>query len=290
MDTSGTFLVGDVELITETDDLSDEAEAEAERTFATFEAYREQLVAAARRDVLRRRVPARPRVPLLQPGGDLPAHPARAPGAARGGDRHGAVGDAADGDARGDAGDARHPVAARHRGRPLRLVPELTRPTMAKKKTSGGTPATVALDRAGIAFTVHAYDHDATAESYGARGGSRPGPGPPAGLQDAVRGVDTLVVGIVPVSGQLDLKALAAAVGGKKAAMADPADAERASGYVVGGISPIGQRRPHRTVLDTSPWIIRRCTSRAASGASTWRSRPTTWPGSPRRCRPDRPA
>ena len=61
-----------------------------------------------------------------------------------------------------------------------------------------------------------------------------------------------LVVGVVPVSGQLDLKALAAAVGGKKATMADPADAERATGYVVGGISPVGQRRPHRTVLDES--------------------------------------
>jgi len=59
-----------------------------------------------------------------------------------------------------------------------------------------------------------------------------------------------LVVGMVPVSGQLDLKAVAAAVGGKRAAMADPAAAERATGYVVGGISPVGQRRPHRTVLD----------------------------------------
>jgi len=59
-----------------------------------------------------------------------------------------------------------------------------------------------------------------------------------------------LVVGIVPVTGRLDLKALAAASGGKKAVMADPALAERRTGYVVGGISPIGQKTPHPTVLD----------------------------------------
>jgi Cys-tRNA(Pro)/Cys-tRNA(Cys) deacylase len=57
---------------------------------------------------------------------------------------------------------------------------------------------------------------------------------------------------VVPVSGQLDLKALAAAVGGKRASMADPTAAERSSGYVLGGISPLGQRRPLRTVLDDS--------------------------------------
>ncbi|MGZ5400099.1 MAG: aminoacyl-tRNA deacylase, partial [Nocardioides sp.] len=61
-----------------------------------------------------------------------------------------------------------------------------------------------------------------------------------------------LVVGIVPVSGRLDLKALARALGGSRAVMADVAAAERATGYVAGGISPIGQRRRHRTVLDTS--------------------------------------
>lgn len=63
---------------------------------------------------------------------------------------------------------------------------------------------------------------------------------------------DRLVVAVVPVSGSLDLKALAAALGGKRAAMAEPADAERATGYVVGGISPLGTRSPLPTALDSS--------------------------------------
>ncbi|MEU2627119.1 Cys-tRNA(Pro) deacylase [Kitasatospora sp. NPDC007106] len=126
---------------------------------------------------------------------------------------------------------------------------------MAKKTKKGGqgTPATVALEAAGVAYTVHAYDHDPAAASYG--GEAAEVLGIPAGrvFKTLVADVDgTLTVGIVPVSGQLDLKALAAAVGGKRAAMADPAAAERSSGYVLGGISPLGQRRPLRTVLDDS--------------------------------------
>ena len=120
-------------------------------------------------------------------------------------------------------------------------------------KRAGGTPATVALARAGVAFTTHLYEHDPAAGSYGAEAAAALGLDPEQVFKTLFTNVDgRLVVGIVPVSGQLDLKAVAAAVGGKKATMADPAAAERASGYVVGGISPIGQKRLHPTVLDAS--------------------------------------
>lgn len=121
------------------------------------------------------------------------------------------------------------------------------------KRGSGGTPATVALTRAGVAFTTHAYEHDPAATNYGLEAAEALDLDPARVFKTLFAEVDgRLVVGIVPVSGQLDLKALAAAVGGKKAAMADPAAAERATGYVVGGISPVGQKRAHPTVLDES--------------------------------------
>lgn len=130
------------------------------------------------------------------------------------------------------------------------MVAELT---MGKKKPGGGTPATLALTRAGVRFTVHAYDHDPGAASYGLEAAQALGLDPATVFKTLLAEVDgDLVVGIVPVSGQLDLKALAAAVGGKKARMADPVAAERVTGYVVGGISPIGQKRRLRTVLDAS--------------------------------------
>ena len=123
---------------------------------------------------------------------------------------------------------------------------------MAKKKPStGGTPATLALADAGIAHTVHAYPHDPRAASYGLEAAEALGLDPARVLKTLMTSVDgRLTVAIVPVSGQLDLKALARAVDGSKAVMADAAVAERVTGYVVGGISPIGQRRAHPTVLD----------------------------------------
>ena len=124
---------------------------------------------------------------------------------------------------------------------------------MAKKGSSGGTPATVALSRAGIAFTVRAYDHDPAAESYGLEAAAALGVEPERVFKTLLVSADgVLAVGIVPVAGQLDLKAVAAALGAKKAVMADPAVAERTTGYVVGGISPVGQRKRLPTVLDSS--------------------------------------
>jgi Cys-tRNA(Pro)/Cys-tRNA(Cys) deacylase len=122
---------------------------------------------------------------------------------------------------------------------------------MAKKAKTGGTPATVALTRAGIGFSVHEYEHDPRARSFGIEAAEALGLDPARVFKTLMATVDgRLAVGIVPVSGQLDLKALARAVGGSRAAMADVAAAERATGYVAGGISPVGQKRAHPTVLD----------------------------------------
>jgi len=124
---------------------------------------------------------------------------------------------------------------------------------MARRKQAGGTPATVALARAGVAFTQHAYEHDPAATSYGMEAAEVLGLDPTTVFKTLLAEVDgRLVVAIVPVTGQLDLKALAAAVGGKRATMADPVVAERSTGYVVGGISPIGQRRRLTTVVDAT--------------------------------------
>jgi len=122
-----------------------------------------------------------------------------------------------------------------------------------KKPGATGTPATLALTRAGVPFTTHAYDHDPAAGSYGLEAAEALGLDPASVFKTLLADLDgELVVGIVPVAGLLDLKALAAALGGKKATMADPAVAQRVTGYVVGGISPLGQKRSLRTVLDDS--------------------------------------
>ncbi|MEX2982003.1 Cys-tRNA(Pro) deacylase [Streptomyces sp. C36] len=121
------------------------------------------------------------------------------------------------------------------------------------KAGAGATPAIVALERAGTAFSVHSYEHDPAVASFGEEAARALGVEPGRVFKTLVADVDgALTVAVVPVSGSLDLKALAAAVGGKRAAMADPAAAERVTGYVRGGISPLGQRRRLRTALDAS--------------------------------------
>lgn len=112
------------------------------------------------------------------------------------------------------------------------------------------TPAVLAARRAGIAHRLLEFEHDPSAASYGLEAADRLGADPDAVYKTLVAEVDgRLTVAVVPVSRSLDLKALAAAMGGKRAAMADLAAAERATGYVAGGISPLGQRKRLPTVL-----------------------------------------
>ncbi|MBE1575979.1 Cys-tRNA(Pro) deacylase [Amycolatopsis sp. TRM77291] len=116
-----------------------------------------------------------------------------------------------------------------------------------------GTPATALLAKQKVAHVLHAYDHDPRAESYGLEAVEALGLDPARVFKTLVAEVDgKLTVGVVPVTGQLDLKALAAAAGGKKAKMADPAAAQRATGYVLGGISPLGHRSRLPVVIDSS--------------------------------------
>src|SRR5258708_37542276 len=116
-----------------------------------------------------------------------------------------------------------------------------------------GTPATTVLKQRKVAHRLHTYEHDERATSYVLEAAAALGIDPALCFKTLVADVDgTLTVAVVPVTGSLDLKALAAAVGGKRAAMADPSAAERSSGYVRGGISPLGQRKRLRTVIDAS--------------------------------------
>ena len=130
---------------------------------------------------------------------------------------------------------------------------------MSKKKNthSTGTPATTLLDRESVPYTVHSYTHDPAVANYGLEAAEAIGV-PPARVFKTLLvstgepGPAALVVGIIPVNRSLDLKAMAAALGLKKVEMADPAVAERRTGYVVGGISPLAQRNHSRTMLDAS--------------------------------------
>ncbi len=116
-----------------------------------------------------------------------------------------------------------------------------------------GTRATEHLARLGVAFTVHAYARGGRPGSYGAEAAAALGVPPERVLKTLVASVDgALILAVVPVAGQLDLKALAEACGGRRARLADSAAAERATGYVTGGIAPVAQRRRLPVVIDSS--------------------------------------
>lgn len=121
-----------------------------------------------------------------------------------------------------------------------------------------GTPAIVTLISAGVPHTVHAYAHDPSTDvGYGLEAAQVLGVAPERVYKTLLTVVDgALTVAVVPVTGKLDLKALAQSVGGKRAAMADKGAAERATGYVVGGISPLGQKSVHPTVVDETVWLF----------------------------------
>lgn len=116
------------------------------------------------------------------------------------------------------------------------------------------TPAVEAARRAGIEFTLAEYEHDPAAESYGLEAAEALGVSGDQVFKTLVADVggNNLSVGLVPVTRSLDLKALAAAMGARKAVMADAAAAQRATGYVIGGISPLGQKRRLPLLLDES--------------------------------------
>lgn len=115
------------------------------------------------------------------------------------------------------------------------------------------TPAINLARKQKIPHQVHEYTHDPASSSYGLEAAEKMGVPAEQVFKTLVAEVDgALVVGVVPVTSQLNLKALAKAAGGKKAAMADPAKVERSTGYVLGGVSPLGQKKRLPTFIDAS--------------------------------------
>ena len=116
------------------------------------------------------------------------------------------------------------------------------------------TPAISLLVKNRINHSVHEYEHDASAESFGLEAAEKLGIAPERVFKTLVVKLDSrdLAVGIVPVSLMLNMKRMAKAAGAKKAGMATPSEVQRSTGYVLGGVSPLGQKRRLKTVIDSS--------------------------------------
>lgn len=128
------------------------------------------------------------------------------------------------------------------------------------KQPVTGTPALAALTRLGLGFEVHPYDHDPAAASYGLEAAAALAVSPTQVFKTLVVNAEdgSLAVAVVPVDRQLDLKAMAVALGRKRVTLAETSVAERTTGYVVGGISPIGQKKTLATVIDVSAAALAR--------------------------------
>ncbi|MBV0932640.1 Cys-tRNA(Pro) deacylase [Marinobacterium weihaiense] len=116
------------------------------------------------------------------------------------------------------------------------------------------TPAINLVRKAKVEHRIHEYQHDAAAESYGLEAVEKLGLAAEQVFKTLVVSLDgkTLAIGVVPVAGKLNLKQIAKAAGAKKASMADPAEVERTTGYVLGGVSPLGQKKRLATFIDAS--------------------------------------
>lgn len=116
------------------------------------------------------------------------------------------------------------------------------------------TPAINAVKKNKISFKTHEYCHDESIDSYGLEAAQKMGVSEQKVFKTLVVTLDNteLAVGVIPVSSMLSMKLIAKAMGAKKASMADKSEVERATGYVLGGVSPIGQKKRLKTIIDTS--------------------------------------
>lgn len=116
------------------------------------------------------------------------------------------------------------------------------------------TPAVKLLDKAKVTYQLHSYEHDVSTQNYGLEASEKLGIDSNKVFKTLVTEVDgkQLVVAIIPVSQKLSLKAVAKTIGGKKAVMAEPAKVQATTGYVLGGVSPFGQKKRLTTIIDNS--------------------------------------